>query len=122
MLECSCDWDSGDFDGVFQRFRNRGTAREYRKCSECGDVIWPWTEHLVGLWWDCDACDERHDDCWCDDGCDLDRPPDRIYYACPTCENAMESLLCGTWWLGSIWEHIAEQNEMTVKECIGGAV
>jgi len=118
MIECSCDYDGGDSCGISESFREE--TREYHTCSECGDTIWPWTNHKVGLWWDCDSCDHWEG---CEGGidgyCEHDREPDSEDRMCPTCEAACKSLLCGVWYFGTVWEMIAEQNDMTRAECLG---
>ena len=92
MIECACSCD-GDSEGVF----DRGTAivREYRTCTECGNVIWPWQPHEVGLWWDCGACDDMDCGGGIDDYCDRDLDPTSVSYMCGACSNACEQLLCG---------------------------
>jgi hypothetical protein len=154
MIECSCDYygDEGSA-GIFDVFD--ASVGEYRTCGECGATIWPWEDHRVGQWWDCESCDQWADyhfqdggscdggliDCECYgaadcDGCPYygdpesceDGPcqcvkglePDGDYHMCRACASACASLLCGVWFIGGIWERIAERNEMTVSECIGG--
>jgi hypothetical protein len=116
MIECSCDFDS-DSEGAFDR--GYESVREYRTCGECGSVIWPWETHVVGLWWDCEDCPESCEDPGGSE-CDDEREPDAIAYMCATCDRVVEQLMCGTWWIGCLWEQVAEENEMDVQECIEG--
>jgi hypothetical protein len=121
MLECACYCD-GDSEGIFDQ-RDGVTSREYRTCFECDAVIWPWEPHRVGYWWNCSDCDEYDDDeCYdamADNFCPKDRDTDSDNYMCQACANACKHLLCDCWWVGTVWEKIAERNEMSLAECLG---
>lgn len=114
MIECVCSCD-GDSGGIFDRYE--ASTREYQTCCECGDTIWPWQTHEVGLWWDCESCDQWLD-CEACERCDLE--PTSESHMCAACAAACKSLLCDCWFVGMVWDSIADRNDMSMAECLGG--
>ena len=144
MLECACYCD-GDSEGAFAQWDTDKDGK-YHKCCECGETIWPWEKHRIGLWWDCSACDDfseytscerlMNDECKencepcldelpsCNDAmedgyCVKEKDPTTEDHMCSTCANVVDQLLCRCWWVGQVWERVAEYNEMSIKDCLG---
>jgi hypothetical protein len=124
MIECLCDCDyEGDYYGIVGDY-NIDTDGSYHACPECGDTIWPWEEHRVNVWWNCESCDDFDEDAGCEDAgcyeeCVRGNPPDSERHTCKTCASAGDQLLCGCYHTGHMWEEIGDRNEMTVAECLG---
>ena len=116
MIECACSCDY-DGDGIFV-FGDGYTARAYHHCCECGAIIWPWEAHRIGRWWDCEGCESGDSNCNYED-CPKDLEPTSKYHCCAACANVCKQLLCNCWWVGRVWETVADHNDMLVIECLG---